>query len=504
MLLSLEGNMIIDRITNISIRNPQKIAIKTTSGKKISYISLLNNIKDYSVKLIESNPKNKLVCIKLNNSIEYISLILSIFDLNWCYFPLLSNLSEKYELHLLDKLKPGLMIVNDIHDKSKYSKFGIKVLTLDEYLKIVSCRDIKLEDNQILDSEVSYLGINRIMWSSGTSGEPKPIAWKQEKLFQERERWNKATLVNENEIFYCRHPLEVAHATDMHLYASLQASATLILDDCNLDDFSTLQFIKTEAVTVLSWLPNHYLSIVNNDFNDTIDLSLPNLKLAMCGGSVIPPNLSEHFYDLTGVKIQAIYGSTEFGLSMLQKDKQSFSHSLSLVDNVEIANEINKQSRLIKNLTLRSSCMFEGYLDIDRYPMTCSHFNKKLFNTGDAVRISNDGIEIIAKTNDIIFDEDNYISCFNLGSKIDSYFNFNSESVIYSERLKNTHWKFNCFINLPVKKLIFKNALYQILRSFDINIVIESINICIINKIPRTPVGKVDKTLLMENLNSSK
>lgn len=181
------------------------------------------------------------------------------------------------------------------------------------YSDLLALTDVIAERLHGLDPETF-----RVMWSSGSTGQSKPIVWRQDTLAAERLRWNAHVGFGHEDVFLCLHTLDVAHATDLHLFSSTAAGAHLVLlpEAGNTSQF--LDLVEKYSVTALSALPTHYREIIDKFGNDaSIPQRLTTITCAMSGGAMTTDQLLSDAYSTLGLELREIYGSTEFGLAMI-------------------------------------------------------------------------------------------------------------------------------------------------------------------------------------------
>lgn len=315
-----------------------RCALIAQDGTAVTYRELLARAERMAAGL-HGSPT---VAVAARNSVDYVALILAVARAGVRYVPLMANFDHD-DVHTALSLSGATMIVTDGH--RRLPETG---------LPVVAPADLRGTHSPSGESG----GIFRLLWSSGSTGFPKMIAWRQDALINERLRWNAAVGITATDVFGCRHPLDVAHATDLHLFSGLLAGATVALIDPETSPSAQLDRLAELRVTVLSALPSHYAELATAGPAD-----LTSLRLPLCGGAYLSRSVIEDCARNLGVRLRQIYGSTEFGLAMVDiADRPHLDGRMALVDGVRARLEPVAGAPHIGELVLTSGCTSEGYL----------------------------------------------------------------------------------------------------------------------------------------------
>jgi acyl-coenzyme A synthetase/AMP-(fatty) acid ligase len=361
----------------------QAYAVRTVGGSQVSYAELLDLVDAMADGLAEQGVRpGQSVVFALRNSVEYVACILAVAEVGARYVPLLTNFSSDDVSRAVRRTKPVLAVTD-----------GSRELAL-AHLPAVNITALARSGVRRNTGDTMHSGIFRMLWTSGSTGIPKAVAWRQDKFLRERLRWLADSGISSDDVFFCRHHLDVAHATDLHMFAALLSGGELILADPDADAYQFLRQLTEHRATVMSALPSHYEDLVRAQqrsapVNGTpIDLS--RLRLPLCGGAYLNPFLILDAERILGIRIRQVYGSTEFGLAMgAIKDPDGpggamvpvqgvGSRLVSLTDGTEVGGAPS-----VGELVLHSDCTSEGYLfDEAAHAKTFRHPE---FWTGDAV-----------------------------------------------------------------------------------------------------------------------
>jgi len=469
-----------DAILSIALENRDQIAIEFVTGEKVTYIELIALVDKCANALFFLDLKpGDVIAVILSNSIEYISLIIACAKCGIAYVPLLENFNDDYKNKAISIVNPKVLVTDFTLPLIKVNIPIINILSL-----------FKNEEPFISKNHDSYTGIFRLLWSSGSTGFPKIIIWRQDKLLFERLRWIRNINITKNDIVFCRHTLDVAHATDLHVFTSLLSGATLIMCEGKESTTDIIYNIQKFKATVMSALPFHYKQYADCVTDTNI---FSSMKKPFCGGTYVSSELMNYLYTKTGLKIMQLYGSTDFGLAMVNLNPiHENDLSMLILEGVDAyILPLTKDDNLIGELILKSPFTSEGYLNNDI--SNANTFIKGYYHTGDVARKENNGkYAILGRVSDVILttigpmlspDIDVLLSDNTNKCQVISYVDINKTAknflhiAIYQPN--------NNFPNQYIEKMELTLKHWGI--AYDIKF---------IDSIPRTPVGKIDKPKL--------
>ena len=148
-----------------------------------------------------------------------------------------------------------------------------------------------------------------IVFTSGTSGEPKPIRHGVRNLpgqMLQAEHWYDA---RPGELAWCTAASGWSLSARNAFVAPWLRGATALLHDARFDPAERLDVIEREGVNVLCMAPTEYRAIAKR----TALRRLPSLRHAVAAGEPLNPEIVERWRDEVGVTIHDGYGQTETG-----------------------------------------------------------------------------------------------------------------------------------------------------------------------------------------------
>ncbi|WP_164253509.1 class I adenylate-forming enzyme family protein [Streptomyces sp. S4.7] len=341
-------------------RRPDAIAVRTANGEAVTYQELLAHVDRMAEGLAarQVGRGDVVACRGLRNSTGYVAFILAVAKTGAVYVPLIREFDREGLDEAIRRTRPMFVVTEDEHH--------LVSPTVDS----VALKELESAGPPPVSSPAERDAVDgpfRILWSSGSTGFPKMISWRQDKLLQERKRWVRHIGLTDTDVVFCGHTLDVAHATDLHLFAALLAGAPLVLGEPESEPERLLGELEGTGATMMSALPRHYAQLADaaDTQKDAERPTLSALRLPLCGGTYVGSNLVARCRRSLGIVLCEIYGSTEFGLAAVDlPSAPAVSRHLPLVTGVEARLEpIAGAGRdEAGELVLSSPWTSEGYL----------------------------------------------------------------------------------------------------------------------------------------------
>jgi acyl-CoA synthetase (AMP-forming)/AMP-acid ligase II len=147
-----------------------------------------------------------------------------------------------------------------------------------------------------------------IIYTSGSSSEPKGVVLKGSALYFAAFHQSKAMRISHDDVFLT--PITFAHVFGIGagLLMPLLAGVRIVLCD-RFQPQTALRLIAEEGVSVHLGVPTMFIREMKDDSFGREDLS--SLRTGLVAGSLCPPGLIEEFEQKTGCRLVCAYGLTE-------------------------------------------------------------------------------------------------------------------------------------------------------------------------------------------------
>ncbi|MFC7548721.1 class I adenylate-forming enzyme family protein [Plantactinospora sp. GCM10030261] len=377
-------------LREIAADRPDQVAVVDVDDTPIRYGELVALVERLAAGLYARGVREgDTVAFALPNSARYVALILAVARIGARYVPLMANFGPEDTRRAIEQSTPVLLVADREHHVPPAT------------VPVVAPQTLAADAPE--PPAKAYTGLFRQLWTSGSTGFPKMMVWRQDKFLTERRRWLADVGIRPDDVFYCRHPLDVAHATDLHMFAALLSGARLVLADPADPPAAYLARLRRSRATVMSALPAHYEMLVRAAEQTGGPVDLPAMRLPMCGGAYLSPAVVRATAERLGVHIRQIYGSTEFGIAAgNMADELQTAGTVTAVQGVgmRIAPLVDGHGD-IGELVLRSPCTSEGYLFADEANRRT--FREGEFWTGDvAQRTTAGAIRVIGRVSEVL------------------------------------------------------------------------------------------------------
>ena len=385
--------MLISEILEDLFKSKAILFKKTNLIKKnISYYDFLKNVNNLSVYITDNfgSFENEIVFLKLSRGINFYKYFLSFVFLGAKVVILDLNIDRKNFEILKKKFKPKAVIdQNFLVKKIPNSKKKINILS-------------KLRCSKI------------ILFTSGTTGEPKAIVLNAIKFFKSAIQFSKLIPIKKNDVILNNWPhYYTASVFNMFLCGFLN-KCSIVLENqiSSLNYFNYWKIIKKNKITIAYLTPTMSNALINyKRFQNKVNKNFNKLKI-ISTGAYLYPYLEKKFFDEFKINLLDCYGATEIGASVtiINKNKKF---------------KISKGVKfIIKNnkLGFLSDYMFEGYL-VEKNKLEKN--KKEIYFTGDISKKYKDHFKIIGRENEIIKKGGSQVSLIKIENQI-----MESENVI--------------------------------------------------------------------------
>jgi acyl-coenzyme A synthetase/AMP-(fatty) acid ligase len=246
--------------------------------------------------------RGDVVMTVVGNRPEWVYAMVACFRMGAVALPCTEQLRPKDLLERIERADPRAVIVDgrDLGTVEATGFAGELLVVPDERL---------FDHDPLPPADLSPTDPALITFTSGTSGEPKPIRHGQRYLpgqSVQAEHWFGA---REGDLCWCTAASGWSKSARNVFIAPWVRGATALLQDARFDPADRLATVEREAVNVLCMAPTEYRSIAKR----TELRPLPTLRHAVAAGEPLNPEIVRLWSEAVGVDIHDGYGQTETG-----------------------------------------------------------------------------------------------------------------------------------------------------------------------------------------------
>ncbi len=354
--------------------------------------------------------------------------------------------------------------------------------------------------------ETAMDDVEQVMFTSGTTGEPKGVRQSAETGMHQTAQPIDVLGLDETDVIFGASPL--AHNTGIHYYVrlGLLLGARVVLVD-RWDPDAALEILDEEDCTFSIGATTFLKDLL--DQSDVSAYSLPELELFALAGSAIPaPVVEEAYRRFENLTVMAIWGQTENGIvtaTRLDDDVKTVSQTDGApipgrevtvrreYDGEEITNEPGK-------LLMRGNGLMDGYLK--RPEITSDSFTENgWFKTGDVAVLQEDGyISIRGREKDLIIRGGQNISAAEVEEALIDHPAIREVALVPmpDDRLQERPCAY--VRPVPGEPAVGVDTLSEFLDEYGLQRHKHPERVEVVTEFPRTSTGKVQKYKLREDV----
>ncbi|MFV5589345.1 cyclohexanecarboxylate-CoA ligase [Acinetobacter variabilis] len=345
--------------------------------------------------------------------------------------------------------------------------------------------------------------ITQLIFTSGTTGEPKGVMHTANTLFSNIVPYAERLHLTENDVVLMASPM--AHQTGFMygLMMPIQLNTKVVLQDV-WDVSKAVDLIHQHQVN-FTMASTPFLNDLSNTVAEQHD-KVDSLKIFLCAGAPIPGPLVQKAREILGVKVISAWGMTECGAVTTtcpeDDDERSFNTDgialpgvdVKIVDKTRKTKPVNESGRLM----IRACSGFGGYLKR-------AHLNDTdadgWFDTGDIAYQDEKGyIRICGRKKDVIIRGGENIPVAEIESLLYKHPNVAVVALVaYADERLGERACAIIKLKDPTQPLSF-NELVDFLKTHNLAVQYIPESMEIWDEIPMTPSGKIQKFKLRELL----
>ena len=364
------------------------------NGKYIPHThkQFIKDVYNFAGYLQHLGLEGKKIAIYAENSYNYMVADLAIMG----YIGICTTLSKEWKLYDLCNAISILKLDAFIYSSSKKDTIlklkekypNIVYIQIEDILEI---RDYDLKNNVIDKNKCS-----KIIFSSGTTGLPKPVMLSQKNMFTNWDNLYKRAPMNHTDICYLFLPLNHTYAGICNFLYSLISGMTIYLCSSTQKIFDEIQEVKP---TVFCAVPLIYEKLYSICLKNKLDPKLVlggNIKYLFSGGAFFNPKIRKYFKE-KGLNLYEAYGLTETSslISVEYPNKNDFYSVGTIFENIDLKIE-KPDEKGVGEIIVKGDNISNGYFE--NKELTDKVFdNNGFFHTGDLGYVKDNKLFIVGR-----------------------------------------------------------------------------------------------------------
>ncbi|MBD5804599.1 Short-chain-fatty-acid--CoA ligase [Azoarcus sp. Aa7] len=500
---------------------PDKLAVVAYRDGQAEAARLSYRELDRRVDLIARNlvalgvSRSDVVSFQLPNRWEFVALSLACARIGAAANPVMPIFRQHELTYMLNFAETKVFIVPSVFRKFDHAAMARELQPKLPHLKQVVVVDGDGEDSfdRVLMRDdtppLAGLGlgpddVSLLMYTSGTTGEPKGVMHTSNTLFSNLHAYIATMELGSSDVVLGASPM--AHLTGYGYLAMLPLilNSTTVLQEI-WDPARALEIVRDEGVT-FSMASTAFISDLCAAVEAGAPVS-PQFTKFNCAGAPIPPVVVQRAWELMGLRVCSAWGMTECGavtitepVRALEKSGVSDGRALPGIEvRIIDANGDEVRTGETGELLIRGSSLFAGYL---KRPQLNSVDANGWFDTGDLAFQDGEGyIRINGRSKDIVIRGGENIPVVEIENLLYRHPSITTVAVVgYPDRRLGE--RVCAFVSLkPGCTLTFED-LTAYLDKQQVAKQYYPERLEIVEDLPRTPAGKLQKFKLRETAKS--
>ncbi|GFN33199.1 class I adenylate-forming enzyme family protein [Paenibacillus xylaniclasticus] len=279
--------------------------------RTITYKELVDKVDEMSERLkLCRLQTSDTIALLADNSISFLICYLAASKLEICIVPIDTRLTLDEITRVMNEIEPTVAIVG-----TKYTEIAKQAITgsIDKQMSLddsVVAMSVNRKFNKVINRNGSVF---TILFSSGSTGKPKGIVFPQETIINQVNLQCKYFGITSYDKILCTVTLVHSYGIHDHALPALINGATLYLPDLSaITPRKILDIAVKENITFFGTLPYMYALMAEVGMVRNYDLS--SVRYLLCGGAPLSAETIDRFAEaFDGKKINQVYGLTEVG-----------------------------------------------------------------------------------------------------------------------------------------------------------------------------------------------
>lgn len=477
-----------------AILSPTKIAlIDSSTGEQWSYQTLTDHISKWVYFFQEKNyQKGDRIVVLSQNRIDLFAILFACGISGLLYVPLNFRLSKVELAYILEDCKPVLIIHDEEHQKISNRFVQVERVLLTTVLDKAAFYYPSSNDWRPTDSWI-------IIYTGGTTGKPKGVV-----LSFDAVNWNALNTItswglSDSDCTLNYMPMFHTGGLNALCIPILMSGGTVVVG-ARFDAEEALKALNTYKTTLSLFVPTMYQAMLETTYIQTA--TFPTVKVFLSGGAPCPHTIYQQFED-KGILFKEGYGLTEAGPNNFFIDpldarkKRGSVGKCMLFNEVKIMKENGDlcQPNEVGELYISGKHMFTKYWNNEAE--TNQAFTVGWLKTGDLAKVDEDGYYyIVGRKKEMIISGGENVYPQEVEQCLVLHPNVKEAAVI---GVADEKWGecVTAFVTCLAVEESFEMDLLHSCKSVLGGYKVPK-KIYILDELPRTDVGKIDKKRLQE------
>ncbi|MBS0359507.1 MAG: amino acid adenylation domain-containing protein, partial [Proteobacteria bacterium] len=312
---------IVDLFEKQAQSSPNEIAV-IFENQELTYSELnqrANQLAHYLLRMCkkqthQSQPKDMLIALCLDRSLELIISVLAVLKLGATYVPMDTNYPSEKIKFIIEDTASQFVLTHEY-----LSKNVIQLLSQNTELITVEKSNFENENKSNLGTSIAMSDLAYVIYTSGTTGKPKGVAIPHKGIANRVDWMQREYLLKTGDRVLQKTP----YIFDVSVWELLWAicyGATLVIAKPNTqnDPMYLTQLIADKRITHMHFVPS-MLAAFNTYLIEHQKLYSPTLRHLFCSGEALSTQVCDQTYQLSSensFEIHNLYGPTECSIDV--------------------------------------------------------------------------------------------------------------------------------------------------------------------------------------------